>query len=795
MTNLQLVDGLERGFAVGRRFQGRWITHPQSSSESNRYFYFRRVFRLDALPEAVRLHITGETRFVVYINGRHVGRGVPSSQPWFYYYETFEVREYLREGDNALGVLLYFQSGDLAKPALLADLVDGDEQLLLASGERFRTIPAAAWKTKTHDFPTNRHYRFQEHIDLRKLPDGCWQDNGFDDSAWASSSVLLDPLTQRSDAPAVSPWICLHPRDIPVMAESVTRACSVVRTEQCLDVANRYRREDLSIALSQVGTEPVDVTIQNPDALCLEDGDTILADLDPEVKTYGGRFNPCIVLDFGKIIRARVKLTVTAQPGATIRLGYAERLIDGRFNNAIECPFADSITFAGGQQTHEVFTWKAFRFLKLRAADTDGKLIIHDLQAVQSNYPFEFIGLFESGDAELNDIWTISRETVDLCCNESIMDTPWREAAQWLGDVAAVSLGGMYACFGDTALPGKFLRQAAANQYTTGLLANVSNHPDGNNWTHSLTDYSLEWIIGLWNHYLYTGETRWLDELYPTAVRIYQFFEKYVGPDGLLDNVPLCVLIDWADVKKDGCSAPLNALFYRALEILGLMAHYKSDRFLVERCNAIRTAIAESFHRTFFNASTRAFADCNYHSRLDGLSEHASLAAICFGLVDDELAHDIVSRAYVTGELEFPVETQPFFTTFVLQALDRLGRFDLAIQLLHDRWGRHMVQRGATSTYEEWSENGSWRNGEFHGFMRTNSHAWSACPAEFLTRNLIGLKILQPGAAEIQLSPKDIGCNYTVTYPTIHGPVTVTSRNGSFTVDKPEAITIVATTE
>jgi hypothetical protein len=128
----------------------------------------------------------------------------------------------------------------------------------------------------------------------------------------------------------------------------------------------------------------------------------------------------------------------------------------------------------------------------------------------------------------------------------------------------------------------------------------------------------------------------------------------------------------------------------------------------------------------------------------------------------------------------------------VLQALAQLGRMDLALQLIRDRWGKRMLDHGATSTYEEWTTNGSRRSGKFEPFMRTQSHAWSACPAEFLIRNLIGLDILVPGCSSIRLRPAITDFDYDVTFPMPQGPVRVANHAGKIQTNIPPGITVSA---
>jgi hypothetical protein len=134
------------------------------------------------------------------------------------------------------------------------------------------------------------------------------------------------------------------------------------------------------------------------------------------------------------------------------------------------------------------------------------------------------------------------------------------------------------------------------------------------------------------------------------------------------------------------------------------------------------------------------------------------------------------------------VEAQPFFTAFVMQALDAVGEFGLAMDILCERWGGRMVDPGYETALEEWSCLGSPRNGAFEGFLRSQSHAWSAAPAHFLIDNLIGLKILKPGGTRIALKPRMIGADYRVRRPLAGGWLTVECNGGGMRVQTPPGV-------
>lgn len=784
MTN----DTLPSEFAASRRWRAKWVWG-EGQPAQNVFCLFRADVALDFVPDTVRCFIAADTRYQLYINGRFVGRGAPQSQPFLQYYDEREVASFFRPGANSVGVIVN-HLGTLpdTRGGLLAEFVDADGKTLLATDTNWRVIRGAAWEEKTFRFRMNLATPFQEFFDARQMPQR-WSESGFDDANWRRATVITGRYTDRP--PAVEPWIRLVPRDIPFMTDNLVLPQSVT-VEECLSLRNRIRAEDLSISLSQAGTPVRHSRIEGAENLCRAAGQTTVQGSTAHLQdhTFDGIYDPCIVVDFGRVITAYPRLELDGVAGGVIEIGYAERLVDGHFNNAIEGQFADRLTMRDGPQTYQPFTWKAFRFLKLRFRECAQPVTIHALQAEVTTYPFEERGRFKSADETLNAVWDISRYTLRLCSNEFIMDTPWREQGQWLGDVASVTLGGLYACFGDTRLAAKFLRQSAASQRPMGLLSNITNSVD-HWWKGTIPDYSLWWIMGVWNHYLYTGEARWIHDLYPAALKVMQAHLPYLSEHGLIEEMPLWVFIDWAAVDNRGECAAYNAIFYGALEALKKMARFKNDAESEEKITHLRTLMKQNFGARLFDPQRGCFADARVDEELSPkTSEHANMAAIGWGLCDDDVSAAIIRRFYEDRSITY-TEAQPFFTTVVLQALDRVGRFDLALQIIRERWGERMVARGATSTYEEWTMNGSWRYGDFQPIMRTLSHAWSAHPAEFLIRNLLGLEIIEPGCRKVRLRPQSTFFDYDVSFPTPQGSLDVRCRNGEVQINAPDEVEVV----
>lgn len=774
------------GFSNSRKWNARWIWDTANIDTPNIYYYFRKSFNLTEPPSEAHLYVTADTSYKLFINGQFVGRGAPQSQPFFQYYDNHEVSKFLKNDTNCIAVIVnHVGNQPDTRGGLLLELTDEDGKKVVGTDGSWKLKQAQAWKQDTQYFFMNKAFPYQEFFDANKEPEG-WKEIAFNDGSWADASVVSGG---RSRSSAVMPWSRLVPRDIPFMHEEKVHPVAVERIEESLDLHNRSRSNDLAPGLSMVGNEIKYCRVESADALCSDSGKTIVqSSLNHLDLDFDGIYAPAIILDFAKVVTARTQLAITAPAGCCIEIGYAERLIDGHFNIALECEFANRYITKEGKQVFESFWWYSFRYMKIRFRKCFEPVTIHSLQANTTTYPFEEKGGFSSTDETLNGVFEISRRTVRLCSNECLMDTPWREQAQWLGDVALVTVPAIHACFGDTALIGKFLRQAAENRHQTGMLSNISNSLN-HNWQGSIPDYSLWWIKGLLDQYQYTGEERWIHNYYPQASGIILAHMNYLNENGLIENMPYWVFIDWADIDRRGECTAYNAIFFGALEAILPMAELKKDLFMIELVKQTMQRIKDSFQKLLFNTEKGCFADARVDGELsEMISEHANFAAIRYGLCDNDCANDIIDAFFVNKTINGATEAQPFFMAVVLAALDRMQRSDVAIKLIRDRWGKRMLDKGATSVYEEWYNNGSWRNGEFDGFLRSHSHAWSACPANFLIRNLIGLEIIEPGCTKIRLAPKEPGFDYEVIFPLPKGNIEVNHQAGKTAIKLPDGV-------
>lgn len=790
----KLNSNFSRSF-IPKKWHAYWMWGSDDGRQRNAFYFFRKEFIIENLRKEIMLHISAESEYLLYINGKYIERGAPPSQNYYKYYDSIKVKKYLNPGKNCIGIIVYNRS-DFA--GLLVELMEKDDRIILISDDTWKMIPAICWNKNTMKINS---MVYQEIFDSRLLPEN-WNVIGFNDSSWIPTTIIKKGFSRI--------WTKMIPRSIPFLEETFLYPRKICYTEECLDIINRRRPDDLSIALSTVG-HPIKHSVLKNEKNLLQNKGSVVAQcsIKHTNRIFDGIYDPCIILDFGKIITGYIILEINGVDGGVVDIGYAERLLDGRFNNSIEVSFADRYIMKHGKNKYTSFFWKSFRFIKIRVSSCQKPIKILSVKANHVTYPFEEKGKFHCNKEVYNKIFNICKNTLRLCSKDYIMDTPWREQSQWIGDASAVTIPGIYACFGDDRLPEKFYKQSQINQNVYGLMENTSNTNISNNliklkgWS-TIVDFSLYWINGIWEHYLYTGKEELIHEAYPVICKNFQSLFCYVNDYGMLEDLPFSIFLDHAyiiekygvedDARNRGESTCINALFYGTLCVVLKMARFKNDIYFIQCIEELLKTIKENFTLRFYNDKLKCFCDMRTDNTLiTKISEHANCTPILYGLCDNKLANDIVNKFYVEKSLKYNIECEPFYSSFMLKALHRINKINIALDLIEERWGKRMVARGETSTTEEWGRNGSFRNpnGGYKGIYRSLSHAWSAFPAEFFIKYLIGLEIVEAGCKKVKLNPFKVKFNYEVVFPTIHGLIKIRKKEDDINIEYPNNIVVL----
>jgi len=178
-----------------------WIGNPQvASTKTNPPSQFRKEFQIRKPIRQAYLYISGLGQFVAFINGAKVGDHV-MDPAWTDYdqtvdYVTFDVTSLVRQGGNAIGVMLangwlsgnkdQSRTRNFGPMRLIAQL-----HLIYTDGTSSDMVSDPSWKTSTSPL-THSEIHGSENYDARLEQPG-WNASGFDDSKWLSVAAAPPP--------------------------------------------------------------------------------------------------------------------------------------------------------------------------------------------------------------------------------------------------------------------------------------------------------------------------------------------------------------------------------------------------------------------------------------------------------------------------------------------------------------------------------------------------------------------------------------------------------------------------
>jgi alpha-L-rhamnosidase len=176
----------------------------------NNFAYFRKAFSLPRRPARATVFVTAHNDYLLYLNGHSLGRGPARSDPYhFGQYNAYDITGILRPGANAFAALGHWHgtwnnSGVNAKPAFRLEA-----RLEYPDGSSFTITSDESWKTLAHTafVETNATYfrdtsgrqrrtaiQADERRDSAKAAD-------LDDPRWASSTVVVRSGYQTTFTP------------------------------------------------------------------------------------------------------------------------------------------------------------------------------------------------------------------------------------------------------------------------------------------------------------------------------------------------------------------------------------------------------------------------------------------------------------------------------------------------------------------------------------------------------------------------------------------------------------------
>lgn len=769
-------------------------------SGQNRWFLFRRSFELDCLPESAELEITADSRYQLFINDQFVGRGPCRANPYFIREDNHEVSHCLRKGKNVVAVLVHVYGVDTAWYETAKNYwqrIFGDGGLYLNSNiklgekrlktdEDWRCIQSPAWSDQTPRAGWGQ--AFIEDFDANQMPLN-WTAIDFDDSGWDHAGEMY--IKAGSDDLAkgwgdLMPFPMTMPRGIAQLKETPLYPDKVVATFGLIpDSAMAIDRR----IYDEQSTDIVGECFQNLDDLVGgADGDTIIktaADNDVAVvvrfeKNHSG--HPFVELECkgGEIIELAVSETI---PGEFDK-GMPETPRLGR-ETFLDCAQLFRYTARPGRQRFEKFEWTAVRYAQLVVRNAPAGVRIIKIGSTYTRYPLEREGRFECSDEFLNRLWEMGVYTTEQCTHDGWEDCPGREKRQWVGDgLVHYQVGATV--FGNSSLEVDrlFLMQALENQREDGM---IQMFAPGDHKTHSITipDFGLQWILAIGHYLQHTGDLDAVRELFPGVQRLLKWFERNIGPNDLLVDLPYWNFIEWANVDRFGEAAIVNAMYAGGLKTAAAIADSLGYQPLATEYSGLLDKVTNALNERHWNPQRGAYigaVDPETGEQSEQVSQHINAAMILWDLAPVarwpsmlELITDesklklsgvppIIPQVGTIDLSQDVIAANTYFAHFVYSALAKAGRLDFVLKTIRSNYGP-MLATGTTTLWESFHPDASL------------CHAFSATPVYQLSSWCLGITPTATGFTHFRFCPQFADLEYANgVYPTPHGGIKVDWR-------------------
>ncbi|NLN76077.1 MAG: hypothetical protein GX139_07175 [Armatimonadetes bacterium] len=664
--------------------QGKWIWIADAAPVVNSYIRTRKTFRLHAKPVGATLKICASSLYKLFVNGAYVGKGPVRSGRGYCYYDTFDITNLLHKGDNVIAALVHHvgehtYSAPAGKPGLLckAEVESEKESVYIGSDETWKVQRAAEWLGDGARI--NHRLGFQEIYDCASAAGG-WTEVKFKEKGWENAvavGVPPDPLFGE-----------LVARQIPQLREQTILPKAIVTIGNTAEAPRDMPVSDMPDRMA--ATE-----ITNLRAGKVRDEKTLLTgEGTAHINTPRGDRGVAIVFDFGREVFGNVEVGIAGSGSGCIDLGYSEMLINDHVcPNAESAKCSDRVLLKKGVLAWQSFGPRAFRYLQAEFRRCSKPVALQYVRVNQTTYPVEYTASFSCNDRLLNEIWAAGAYTAELCLQDTFIDCPWREQAQWWSEARLLSRTAYYT-FGDTALLAQALRQFAAAQDRDGAIFGLN--PAGVKML--APDLSILWVYSILDYYAFSDDAELVSELYPAVEELMAWFSRFVNDDGLLADVPGYLQIDHADLEREGEVASLNCLYFQGLRVAGMLAAISGKFDEAENYISVAQRVKVAINKFLYMPKHGLYAECRKNGELvEKFSRQTNILAALFDVTDQYQKAGIMRQ--MDGKA-LPELTTPYFGSFYLETLYLLDRHDDALAYMRRMWGE-MIKSGATTLWED----------------------------------------------------------------------------------------------
>jgi len=488
------------------------------------------------------------------------------------------------------------------------------------------------------------------------------------------------------------------------------------------------------------------------------------------------------VLDLGQNIVGIMNFRVKGEAGTTITLEHSETL-DHKGNflmNILGMNKHQRDTYIlkgeGVEEFNPQFTFHGFQYVKVTGYP--GKLNLDDFTAVVMASDLEKTGLFETSNADLNQLqsniyWSQLGNMISIPT-----DCPQREKAGWTGDIQVY---GPTAAFNQDVhiFLRRFMESVRAEQFENGevpfvipFLDNYRDEVAARFKMNSCAGWSDAVVIVPYDLYMRYGDLTVLEQNYDAMKNWMTYVEGEVASgrwneqwhygDWLIPSLTKSLLTMTESGKK---TKHFVAVAYRArmsammAEIAKLLGHFDDVTHYEREYQSVKDTFTNQFIKE----------DGIFETDFQGMY----VMALKFGLIPENLKPKYVARlARLIEENGNCLNTGFLSVPFLLDVLCANGLEELAYAILYQKNAPSWLYEVANKATTIWE---SYTNVTTDGKRRSMSynHYSFGAVGDFMYRHIGGIDFLEPGYKKIKISPNfNCGLSFATTeFESVQGRV------------------------
>ncbi|MFL5729417.1 MAG: alpha-L-rhamnosidase C-terminal domain-containing protein [Cytophagaceae bacterium] len=700
-----------------KQWTAQWISVPNELSKSQGIYHFRKTIVLSENPGSFIVHVSGDNRYKLFVNGELVCLGPARGDITHWNFETLDIGKYLKAGSNLLAAVVW-NYGSYSPESQISYrsgfILQGNsaKERIADTGPFWKCLRNKGYEFVKPDLGYSTYYVAcpGESLNGADYP-WNWEKADFDDKTWLNAQPIMNGLPK-----GVASWDAgweLVPRTIPAMEMKPEKSLSVRKSEGIKIPADFFQK-------------PATLVIPAKTSVKIILDQSYITTAYPVLKFHGGK-NARVQLRYAESLYNKENFSADRNNLKGNRNEVEGKLFMG---------YKDEILSDGGSHTFVPLWFRTYRYLELSISSAEEALSIDELSGIFTAYPFEARSAISLSDPGFNKILDTGWRTFRLCARETYIDCPYYEQLMYIGDTRIESMITLYNTEDDR-LVRDAIRKFESSRTSEGITwcRWPANDPQ------FIPPFSLWWINMVHDYWMYRGDSAFIRSMLPGTRSILAFFEERQNNEGLTEKIPYWNFMDWvkgwqygiAPADAMGHSAPIDLQLLIALQAAEQLESDLGNKHIAWKYDLKIKQLQESIKKNYWDAGSNYFADTPDKKNF---SQHSNTLAVIAGLVKGPEAKELMGRVLSDTTLS---PCSLYFSYYLNYAATMAGLGDQYLDLLFP-W-KEQLSRGM-STWAESPEP-----------ARSDCHAWGSSPNVEAYRTILGISSDAGAFHIVKISP------------------------------------------